>query len=57
MSGTWTPGSVEAELYAALKALRANIGCASLARNPIGQQLRDQADAALDRAKARGEQA
>lgn len=40
------------ELYEALAALRANIGAASLARNNFGKQLRENADAAL--AKARG---
>lgn len=42
-------------LYEALAALRGNIGCASLVRNPNGIKLRADADAAL--AQARGESA
>ncbi|WP_375282934.1 hypothetical protein [Sphingobium yanoikuyae] len=39
------------ELLDALIALRANIGAASLSRNPYGKALRDQADAAIAKAK------
>ena len=38
-----------AELRAALKGLRENLGAASLRRNEIGKRVRDAADAALNR--------
>jgi len=41
------------DLYEALAALRQNIGAASLVKNPLGIELRAQADAAL--AKAQGQ--